>query len=327
MQPGPTVCRRDNWRNPLNAGMRYPSPRPGSVKAACNPSAPPEIYRASAGHVPTLATPGPTDGRENRFETGQGNSTTKTPPSSLHGRKEVARPFPCVLARLPHPSILQGHRGARWKMPGQGRRVKMSTRPCAHQGCTVHGSFARRIPRRDSELLDVPVTLGPAGARHNPLEDFLAQRGDHEDGCVPVGVGPVLQVALHVVDEGGVRVLPVVEILELALGAGPRCSSLGLRRAPSLFVGPPWGGVSLARGPGAPLAARGGAPVDGGLPGRPAARYQAGRGGAGLGAPPGAWLPCTQAATRGSIGCFPARARAAYFAPRSPGLERVHRCD
>ena len=37
----------------------------------------------------------------------------------------------------------------------------------------LHGVWIiryRRIPRRDSEPLDVPIALGPAGARHNPLD-------------------------------------------------------------------------------------------------------------------------------------------------------------
>ena len=63
---GPLYADRDKWRYPFNAGMRYPSSRPGSVIVARIQSAPPEIYRASAGHVSIVATPGPTDEREIR---------------------------------------------------------------------------------------------------------------------------------------------------------------------------------------------------------------------------------------------------------------------
>ena len=68
------------------------------------------------------------------------------PPPSLTGRVSVPRPFLCAFARLPHPSNLQGHCGARGKMPGQGWRVKMSVSSCARLGYATREPVARCIP-------------------------------------------------------------------------------------------------------------------------------------------------------------------------------------
>ena len=153
----------------------------------------------------------------------------------------------------PHPSILQGRRGAWGKRLGRAGRGKMGRGPCTPPHLSaISSTFEPRRRRRDSEGLHEPVPHNVPGDGDAAVEHLGTVHDDLEDDNVPVRVGPGSFLALDVADE---VLVAQVRGAVVHLGTAPpldggfsllRMASGALRR---LVPGPPWG-----KDPGAPPA-------------------------------------------------------------------------